>query len=315
MTRKPYVSVIITSWNTRDLLVECLTSIAETVDDFGYEITVVDNGSTDGSAGILRRRFPQVHLLTNDSNVGFAAASNQGMRDSSGRYLLLLNSDVVLLPRSLQRAVQFMDDHPGIGVCGAKLLNPNETFQGSYSDFPSIKSEFLNATGLGRRLLNPYYPSHRPKPGEGPCEADWIAGSFMLVRREVYEGVGGMDESYWMYSEDTDWCYRIKQSGWKIYYLPHVPVVHVSGASAGHRAAEMMAQMYTSKVRFFAKHFGQREARRLRLVLKLIFMLRESATRSILWVLPLGRNQSWQDKLQAAKLIRAALSQSQSVVL
>ncbi|MCP4362061.1 MAG: glycosyltransferase, partial [Chloroflexi bacterium] len=185
----PDVSIIIVNWNTRDLLVNCLNSIEQTAGDLKVETIVVDNVSTDGSPDMVRRQFPHVQLLENDSNVGFAGANNQGMALGQGRYLLLLNSDAFLKPDSLQTAVRFMDGHPEVGVCGAKLLNPDGTFQGSYADFPTLKSEFLMATGLGKRLINPYYPAPRPWLGEEAREVDWIGGAFMLLRHEVFDKV------------------------------------------------------------------------------------------------------------------------------
>ncbi len=308
----PDVSIIIISWNTRDLLADCLNSIEQTAGDLKVEIIVVDNVSTDGSPDMVRRQFPHVQLLENDSNVGFAGANNQGMALGCGRYLLLLNSDAFLKPDSLRTAVHFMDEHPDVGVCGVKLLNPDGTFQGSYADFPTLKSEFLLATGLGNRLVSPYYPSSPPWPGEEAHEVDWVAGAFMLLRSEVFEQAGGMDETYWMYSEETDWCYRIKQRGWKIYYLPQVAITHVGGGSTRQRRAEMVAQLYKSKVRFFAKNYGTVSGKRLRNLFWLIFWLREITGRFMVLLLPSAKKDHWRYELRTARFIRGACADSLS---
>jgi N-acetylglucosaminyl-diphospho-decaprenol L-rhamnosyltransferase len=196
-----------------------------------------------------------------------------------------------------------------------KLLNPDGTFQGSYADFPTLKSEFLIATGLGVRLVSPYHPSPAPQPGEKAREVDWIAGAFMLLRREVFEQVGGMDEAYWMYSEETDWCYRIKQAGWKIAYLPEVAITHVGGASTRQQGPEMATQLNRSRVRFFAKNYGPSYANQLRILLWLVFLLREIASRFMLWVLPSARKGEWRRELGTARLVRRACAHSLSVPL
>jgi hypothetical protein len=306
----PTLSIIIVNWNTRDLLANCLASISQTAGDLTSEIIVVDNGSTDDSVDMVSRQFPQVRVLRNDSNVGFAGANNQGMALARGRYLLLLNSDAVLQDDNLQQAIRFMDERRDVGVCGAKLLNLDGTFQGSYSDFPTLISEFLMATGLGSKLVSPYYPSPKPRPREEPHEVDWIGGAFMLLRRKVFEQVGGMDEQYWMYSEETDWCYRIKQAGWKIYYLPRVAILHVGGGSTRKRRAEMEAQLYKSKVRFFIKNYNFAFGRQLRSLFWLIFLARELLSRVMLVILPPTQKDHWRYELHTARLVRKACAQA-----
>jgi GT2 family glycosyltransferase len=197
-----------------------------------------------------------------------------------------------------------MDEHPEAGLCGVKLVHPDGSFQASYADFPTLKSEFFIATGLGTRFISPYYPSPRPQPGTGACEIDWVAGAFMLVRREVLAQVGDMDEAYYMYSEETDWCYRIKRAGWKIYYLPDVAITHIGGASTRQRSAEMVAQLNKSKIRFFAKHYGRWRAAQLRLALWLIFAVREGSIYCLLVVQPSANRNRWRAELREARLIR-----------
>jgi hypothetical protein len=289
----PDVSIVIVNWNTRDRLAECLESVLRTAGTLAVETIVVDNASSDGSAAMVGTRFASARLIANPANAGFAAGTNQGLGVAQGRYLLLLNSDTVVRPDAMQRAVQFLDDHPRVGVVGAKMLNPDGTFQASFASFPTFWSECLKATTLGARLIAPSYPSPRPRPTDRPREVDWIPGAFMLARRALWETVGGLDESYWLYSEDTDWCYRIARGGWKVVYLPDVEIVHAQGASTSQRASESEAQLYLARVRFFATHYGVRRALVLRGALWLIFLARGMLSGLIA---PLARSADRRDR-------------------
>jgi len=302
------VSIIIVSWNTRDLLANCLTSIIQTAADLTFEIIVIDNGSTDGSVEMVQHQFPHIQLVENKANVGFAGANNQGLTLGQGRYLLLLNSDTILMTNSLIQSIHFMDTHLEVGLCGVKLLNPDTTFQASYANFPTLKSEFLNATGLGKRLISPYYPSPRPWPDEVAHKVDWVPGAFMLLRGQVFEQVGGMDPSYWMYSEETDWCYRLKQAGCQIYYLPQVTIIHLGGASTSQQKPKMINQLNQSKVRFFAKNYGFVYAEQLRFMLWVIFLIREQTSRFI--SLFSSQKDYWHNRASIARLIRKGIENS-----
>lgn len=300
------ISIIIVNWNTRDLLAECLESIVKHKGNLKVEVIVVDNASTDGSTRMVRNNYPMVRLIENSNNVGFAAANNIGLAEGRGRYLLLLNSDAFVGRGVLESVVNFLDEHSEAGICGVKLVNPDGTFQGSYAPFPTLRSELLLATGLGSRLINPTYPAPTPRPGERPREVDWIGGAFMLIRNEVYKEVGGMDEAYWMYSEETDWCYRIKLAGWKAYYLPQVTVTHLRGGSSRKRRAEMRAQLYRSKVRFFTIHYGYASGETLRWSLWFVFLLREILARVMLLLPSSEINQRWRERVTTAQMIRKA---------
>lgn len=296
------LSIIIVNWNTRQITADCLRSIQETAGSLQYEVILVDNASTDGSQAMIREQFSWVKLIENQDNPGFAGANNQGMAVAQGRYLLLLNSDTLVKPGALQSAIEFMDAHPEAGLCGVRLLNPDGSFQTSYAPFPNLITEFLIATTLGRRLINPYYPTPRPRPGETAHEVDWVVGAFMLLRREVFERVGGMDTSYWMYSEETDWCYRIKKAGFPIFYLPEVAIIHIGGASTRQRKPEMMARLTKSKVLFFAKNYGLRSAQWLYLIIWATYFSRELVGHLML---AFSRNKDrWQREVRVSQLIR-----------
>ncbi|HEY3230904.1 MAG TPA: glycosyltransferase family 2 protein, partial [Roseiflexaceae bacterium] len=200
------VSIVLVSWNTRELLLGCLAALPAAVGGLCADVWVVDNGSTDGSVEAVRSGHPDAHIIQNERNVGFAAANNQAIVASAGRYVLLLNSDTIALPGSIERLVRFADARPAMGVVGAMLLNPDGSFQASFADFPSLHSELLSATGLGARLFGHWYPNYGPRRSQRARRVDYIQGACMLARRAAIEQAGLLDEQYFMYSEETDWC-------------------------------------------------------------------------------------------------------------
>lgn len=260
----PDLSVILVSWNTRDLLLACIDSLAASIGALSADIWVVDNGSTDGSVDAVRSRFPAVRVLVNEHNPGFAAANNQAMRASNGRYALLLNSDTIVCPRAIERLVRFADAHPRAGIVGGLLLNSDGSFQYSFSDFPSLASELLSATGLGERLFHRSFPSYSPRQSRAARQVDVIPGACMLARRAAFEQIGLMDEGYFMYSEEPDWCLRMRRAGWEAWYLPEARIIHYGGQSTGQVRHAMVQALYRSKVRFFQKHYGVVPAMTLR---------------------------------------------------
>ena len=261
------VSIIVVNWNTRDLLADCLNSLTQKVEDFDLEIIVVDNASTDGSPAMLQRAFPQVRLLANEENVGFARANNRGMAASHGRYLLLLNSDAFLQPGALPALVSVAEARPPAGIVGAQLLHPDGSFQASHTAFPTLWSEFLILSGLGRALFGRWYPSHGPEEARGPQPVDYVEGACLLVRREAYEDVNGLDEGYFMYAEEVDFCYTMRKKGWQVWYQPAAKVTHLGGGSSYNRRPQREGDLYRSRVRFFRKYYGDRAAWLLKLQL------------------------------------------------
>jgi hypothetical protein len=228
--------------------------VYDTVSDLAFEVIVVDNASTDGSPDMVRHRFPQVRLLTNTENVGFARANNQAIRTSRGRYVLLLNSDVLALEGTLNRMVEFMDHRPEVGALGCELLNED----GSIQHFP--KGKMTLTRELGRMLYVDELLAHvgrRRRRDDQAREVDRIKGACMLLRRETIAAVGLMEEHFFMFAEEDDWCLRIRQGGWKIYFLPEVAVIHFGGQSVKQIHEEMFLQLHRSKVAFFRKHYGR----------------------------------------------------------
>jgi N-acetylglucosaminyl-diphospho-decaprenol L-rhamnosyltransferase len=258
------LSIIILNWNTRDLLADCLTSIVETTEGLPLEVIVVDNASTDGSPEMMRERFPRAQLVANQANVGFARGNNQGVELSRGRYLMLLNSDACLLPGAAQALLTLAEAQPSAGVVGAQLLNADGSFQASHSRFPTQWQEFLILSGLGRMLYGRWYPSHGPEEDKGPQRVDYVEGACLLVRHEAFDGAGGLDEGYFMYAEEVDWCYAMRARAWEVWYQPAARVVHLGGGSSQTRRPEREGDLYRSRVRFFRKHYGNTSAELLK---------------------------------------------------
>jgi len=259
------ISVIILNWNTRDLLAQCLDSIEQHKAALQLEIIVVDNASTDGSQAMLHEKYPQVQLIANSQNVGFAKGNNQAMQVARGNYFLLWNSDAFATPGALQALLCLAEKEPKAGIIGAQLRNVDNSFQASFTPFPNQWQEFLILTGLGRTLLGHAYPSLGPEEEKGPQIVDYVEGACLLVRREAYQEVGGLDEGYFMYAEEVDWCYTMVKHGWQIWYQPEAKVIHLGGASSTGRRTHREADLYRSRIRFFRKHYGGRSAQLLKL--------------------------------------------------
>ncbi len=260
------VSVIIVSWNVWGWLAPCLASVREGLGSLEGEIIVVDNASADGTPERVREAFPEVRLLCNPVNRGFPAANNQGMRAARGRYFLLLNPDTLVLDRAIESLVAFAEAHPEAGVVGPQLLNPDGTVQSSRRRFPTLWTALFESTWwqpyAPRRILRHYYVLDRSD--EEIQEVDWVTGAAMLVRREVVERVGPMDEGFFMYAEELDWCRRIRAAGWRVFYYPPAKIVHYGGRSSDQVPALQHLAFQRSKIRYFRKHHGPAAAAALR---------------------------------------------------
>ena len=285
------LSILIVSWNVRELLRKCLYSVIsnqysvssnQTPDSslntehcsLNTEVIVVDNASSDGSVEMLRSEFPNVHLIGNSENVGFTRANNQALAMAQGRYLFLLNPDTEVGPGALSALVAYMDAHPRVGMIGPQLRYGDGSIQSSRRRFPTLATAFLESTKLQQwfphnRVLTHYYM--RDTDDSATQEVDWINGSAMFTRREVYDQVGGLDEAFFMYSEELDWCFRIKQAGWQIVYLPSAQITHYEGKSSEQVVAKRDIYFHSSKIRFFRKYHGALVAQVLRAFLLMMF--------------------------------------------
>ena len=272
----PDLTISIISHNTRSLLKDCLSSVYEKAKGVEFEVIVVDNNSSDHTPEMVRRDFPQVRLVENRENLGFARANNQVIRRGKGRYILLLNPDSIFLNNSLSQMIRFMDQHPEVGALGCKILNADHTIQTSTAHFPNLFTEFLRVFQLKKvvpgirmrekigqrwgRLLGStlreyfrvYWDAERVRP------VSWATGACLLARRKAVEEVGLMDEGFFMYYEDTDWCYRMHQKGWKVCYFPFFEVVHYVGESNGKFNPEVFVERQKSMYHYFGKHRSER---------------------------------------------------------
>ncbi|MFB3883677.1 MAG: glycosyltransferase family 2 protein [Thermodesulfobacteriota bacterium] len=249
------LSIIIVNWNTRDLLLQCLGAVYQTVRAIDMEVFVVDNGSKDGSAAAVVERFPGTRVLQNQINFGFARANNQALNRAEGKYLLLLNPDTVVRERAIENLLSLMEADPKAGAAGGQLVNPDGSKQNSIVNFPTLATELLNKSLL-RWLFPGRFPGKENVYGE-PIEVESVIGACMMVRGETVEEVGRLDEGYFLFLEETDWCYRMKKAGWKIYHVPAAQIYHFQGKSAKTDIKGAKIEYYRSRYRFFQKHYGK----------------------------------------------------------
>jgi len=248
------LSIVIVNWNTKDLLIQCLKSLKWTLQRLEMEVFVVDNGSTDGSKEAVRAEFPEVVLIDNPLNLGFAKANNQAMRLLKGKYALLLNPDTQVKEGAIETLKAFMDHHPEAGVVGPQLLNGEGSKQNSIANFPSLATELLNKSFL-RWLFPGRFPG-KERTYSDPIEVDSVIGACMMVRRETMEQVGLLDEGYFLFLEETDWCFRMKKAGWKVFHYPRAELYHFQGKSAEQDKKRARVEYYRSRYLFFKKNRG-----------------------------------------------------------
>jgi GT2 family glycosyltransferase len=285
------LSIVIVSWNVNDLLRRCVRSVMDSLSSgrqggLAWQLIVVDNASSDGTVEMLRQEYPQVELIANQGNLGFTAGNNQGISLSDGRYVLLLNPDTEVVEDALWQMVGYMDQHDRVGALGPQLLYPDGTVQSSRRRFPGLDTAFLEGTFLqplfpNSGILRRYYV--RDRADDETQEVDWLVGACLLVRRAALEEVGSLDERFFMYSEELDWCYRAKTRGWKVVYLPTARVIHHEGRSSEQVPPVRHVQFQRSKVLFFRKHHGGWRAEALRYYL-LATYLWQATLESLKWL-------------------------------
>jgi len=252
------LSICIVNWNNVDLLRDCLNSIFDRTWQISLEVIVVDNASTDNSVAMVQTEFPGVKLIVSNQNSGYAQTNNQAFDLAEGRYLLLLNNDTVILPGSFDVLVQFMDTHAEAGMVGCKLLNLDGSLQRScWRQFPALQAAIVDAFYLWR--LTPWLSWVRASEIseanlQDTLEVAQLLGACMLVRWEVINQVGGMDPTIFLFLSDTEWCYRIKKSGWKIYFLPSAEIIHIGQQSVHRNPAQTLPEKYRSYMWFYRKH-------------------------------------------------------------
>lgn len=260
MPNEVALSITIVSWNTCEDLRLALQSIDQHRPQDSFEVLVVDNASTDGSAVMVQREFPWVRLIANKENVGFTRGHNQAVWESHGKYLLILNSDTIIQQDALQKLIAFAETNPDVGVIGPRLLNPDGSLQYSCRRFPNLAAAIFRNTPLGRLFpQNRYTRDYLMADWDHgtPREVDWVSGAAMFVRREVYERLQGFDERFFMYCEDVDFCYRVWKAGWKVVYYPEAQIVHAIGRSTDRVANKMIRQFHKSMYLFYKKHYAR----------------------------------------------------------
>ena len=264
------LSVCIVNWNTRNLLLDALASIYDAPPDFPFEVVVVDNASPDGSAAAVAAQFPQVLLIANAENAGYARGNNQALERADGEYRLLLNPDVVLPPGGLAQAVAFMRQYPEAGALGVKQIHPDGRLQRSVRGFPAPLAVLWELTGLSRvfprsRLFGAYRLTWFEY--DAIMEVDQPMGTFLLMRNAALAQVGLLDEAFPIFFNEVDWCLRCKRAGWKIYFTPNVAIVHHGGASTTQVGAAMAWESRRGLLNFYAKHYRALQYWPLRLLI------------------------------------------------
>jgi GT2 family glycosyltransferase len=256
--REGDISIIIVSWNARKYLFNCLQSIVFVDGSSRFEVIVVDNASSDASAEMVLEQFPNVHLIRNERNLGFARANNIGMRKSHGRYICLINSDVVVLQGCIEGLVDFMDGNREIGIAGPQIIDAEGRVQRSCMGFPTIGNTIYRSLTLDR-----IFPRSRILGGklmtfwshDTTRLVDVINGCFWIVRREALDDVGLLDEDFFMYGEDIDWCKRFKKAGWQVMFFPRVKAIHYGGGSSSNAPINFFLERQHADLQYWQKHY------------------------------------------------------------
>lgn len=271
----PKLSIVIVSYNTKDLLLQCLSSVSEQTVETDFEIIVVDNDSKDQSVMEVSAKFPQVKVIANKRNLGFPKANNQGLRLMKGKYALLLNPDTVILDKALDKMVSFMEHRKRAGILGCRILNGDGSLQRAAFPPPSLWTSITSQLNLERlsagkgsryygrhlerlfpaNLTNCYYDS-RYKTARRAFRVGWVSGACLLIRRSTVEDIGFMDENLFLFGEDADWCCRARQKGWGVMTLPEAQIIHFGGMSTSGALSISIGSGQHSRFYFAKKHFG-----------------------------------------------------------
>ncbi len=286
------ISVIIVNWNTKDLLLACVRSLKEHTREQTLEIIVVDNASTDGSQEALKAQFPDIVLIQNRENLGFAKANNIGITRARGEYLCLVNSDVEIKDGCIDKMAAYLKEHPEIGLMGPKIYLPDGSVQRSCKQFPSIRAHFCSAV-----MLHRIFPGKRAFAGEEMTwfgydttqEVDVLTGAFWLTHRKAVNDVGLLDERFFFYSEDVDWCRRFKDRGWKTIFFPEARITHFTGGSSTDDPVKYYVRLCRAKLQYWEKHSSKINCFIVKLIM-LIHQLVRIISESAVYILnPSGR--------------------------
>ncbi len=289
------LTIIIVTWNSRDCITGCLRSIEEKRPGCDYVVVVVDNNSGDGTPALIKEKFPWVTLVANNQNIGFAAANNQAMHLSQSRTTMLLNPDTVVVDGVFDALVRFLDSDERVWAAGPTVLNPDRTFQFSGVRFPTLMNILVETMFLDRLFSRSRaFGSHRAlfADPEKPRRVEYLQGSALIVRNKAIEMVGGLDERFFMYFEETDWCYRIRENGGEVWYAPVGSIIHHGGGEFGHFDERRLLHYYASLLLFFRKHYGMFRRIVLRPLLALRCIIRLLVWGSMILVRPEVREEA-----------------------
>jgi len=254
------LSIVIVNYNAERLLKGCLESVYAGTNGTPLDVWVVDNHSRDRSVAMVKSQFPTVRVIENESNVGFSRANNLVVSQSRSDYILLLNPDTLIIEDGIERMVKFMEAHPEAGIAGCKVLNRDGTLQlACRRSIPTPEVAFYRLTGLSKlfpksRIMAKYNMTYR-SPDETQ-EVDAVSGSFLMIRRSVVEQIGLLDERFFMYGEELDWCLRAKRAGWAVMYYPGAQIVHYKGESTKYNSRKAAVEFYRAMYLFHKKHFA-----------------------------------------------------------
>lgn len=254
------LSIIVLNWNTKELTLAAVAAAMQETTGFPYEIILIDNNSSDDSVAAIRARFPTVRVIENQENVGFGKANNQGMRIAAGEYIMLLNSDTVVLNHALEKMARYLDEHPDVMMVGPKVLNADRTFQHSCRrSLPTPRAAFFHLFGLTKLFPKSKtvtaYKRYADEPNRTePVEA--ISGAAMMFRREVFVATGGFDEQFFMYAEDLDLCKQVYDRGWITMFLHTAEIIHYGGASSKKRRTASIKNFYDAMWLYYKKHWA-----------------------------------------------------------
>jgi len=257
----PDLSIVLVHRNGVEMLRDCLATIDDACAGITHEVLLVDNGSTDDSAAMVRREFPRVRLHVNRENAGFTRANNQGIRASRGRHVALLNNDTLCHEGAFSTLVAELDATPDAGIAAPMLLNTDGSRQFSFRTFPGFQQALFSRESLLTRVFPNNPDSARylraDDPGDAAQDVDWVSGACMVIRRELINRIGGLDESFFMYSEDVDYCLRAWRDGWRVIYRPNAVVTHLGGQTSSRTPFRPIFERHKSMYRFYKKHYSR----------------------------------------------------------
>jgi GT2 family glycosyltransferase len=291
------VSAVIPTWNSKELVVQCLESIYATTKELSLEVILVVNGSQDGTQATVQDRFPQVRSIDNRYNVGFTRATNMGIQRARGRYILLLNDDTIVVPGALEEMVRYLDEHPDVGAIGPQLISADGAKQHCIHNFPSLLTEIFPIALL--QMLFPRTYPHKRIHYDDPVDVPAVLGACMMIRRDVIEAVGMLDEGYFAYLEETDWQRQFRGAGFRVVHLPNVHIYHLQGASSKKRMpGPSRVEYYRSLYRFYGKQYGTTICR-LILVLKWFKLISTLVSLSLLCAATFLRKERPKNRLKS----------------